>query len=194
MTESENIFSAFEWFNQPKEYSIKDGVIELKTSPDTDFWQRTHYGFRRHNGHAFLMPMPADFTLSVKVEFYPEELYDQGGLFLLVDEENWAKASTEYETAHFSHLGSVVTNFGYSDWTTTRVDSDHNSMYYRVSRKGPDFLFENSIDGEDYSQMRIFHMHADLSSAKIGFYACSPQQSSFTTRFEEMTLTDSIWK
>lgn len=30
--------------------------------------------------------------------------------------ENWLKASVEYENNKFQHLGSVVTNHGYSDW------------------------------------------------------------------------------
>lgn len=194
MSSSDNAFAPFAWFNKPADCTLADGVLELKTSPDTDFWQRTHYGFRRHNGHAFLMPMPDSFTLTVKAEFYPEDQYDQCGLFILVDEDNWAKASIEYETPEFSHLGSVVTNLGYSDWSTTQVDSDHNHMYYRVSRKGADFMFENSVDGVDYCQMRVFHLHADLHDAKVGLYACSPQQSSFTARFLELEIGESKWE
>lgn len=188
------VFSEFEWLHPPGDYQIDAGVLELKTDPDTDFWQRTHYGFRRHNGHAFLMPMPDRFSLTVKAEFYPEEQYDQCGLFLHVDADNWAKASIEYETPEQSRLGSVVTNFGYSDWATTDISSDLNHMYYRVSRKGSDFLFEHSEDGEEFFQMRIFHLHAGLALARAGLYACSPKQSSFTARFLELSVGESVWK
>ena len=35
---------------------------------------------------------------------------------MYLDSENWLKASIEYENEKISHLGSVVTNNGYSDW------------------------------------------------------------------------------
>ena len=31
------------------------------------------------------------------------------------------KGSIEYENGEFQHLGSVVTNNGYSDWATTEI-------------------------------------------------------------------------
>ncbi len=40
----------FFWLNEPEEYHFDRGLI-LKTEPNTDFWQRTHYGFERDNGH-----------------------------------------------------------------------------------------------------------------------------------------------
>lgn len=188
-----DVFGAFSWLNPPKTCEIADGVLELKTMAGTDFWQRTHYGFQRHNGHAFLMPMPESFTMSVKTEYYPEDQYDQCGLFILVDEDNWAKASVEYETPEISRLGSVVTNLGWSDWATQDISTDISSMYYRLSRSGGDFLLEHSPDGDAYFQMRVFHLHADLSGAKVGLYACSPEESSFTARFLELTVGESVW-
>ena len=44
--------------------------------------------------------------------------FDQCGIVVYLDSENWLKASIEYENDRFQHLGSIVTNGGYSDWAT----------------------------------------------------------------------------
>lgn len=38
--------------------------------------------------------------------------FDQCGVVLYLDAENWLKGSIEYENERFQHLGSVVTNHG----------------------------------------------------------------------------------
>ena len=68
------------------------------------------------------------------------------------------KASIECENENFSRLGSVVTNLGYSDWATTDIDTI-SGIWYRLSRRGSDFLVESSFDGVSFKQMRIFHLH-----------------------------------
>ena len=58
--------------------------------------------------------------------------FDQCGVVMYLDSENWLKASVEYENEEFQHLGSVVTNHGYSDWATTEISSDVKSIsWYR---------------------------------------------------------------
>lgn len=34
-----------------------------------------------------------------------------------------------------------------------------NAIWYRLSRRGPDMLIEQSSDGETFRQMRVFHLH-----------------------------------
>jgi regulation of enolase protein 1 (concanavalin A-like superfamily) len=169
--------------------------LALTTSPDTDFWQRTHYGFQHDNAPAFLLPVaqPA-FSFSFKVAWTPSKQYDQCGLALYQDADNWFKASVEYENDIYSRLGSVVTNLGFSDWATTDVDPGLNSLAYRVSRRGQDFLIEHSQDGTVFKQMRIFHMHRPIQEAHIGIYACSPLDSSFEAVFSDFWLGESTWK
>ena len=110
------------------------------------------------------------------------------------DNKNWFKASIEYENKQYSKLGSVVTNIGYSDWSTENISADINIMWYRLSRRGQDFLIENSYDGINFKQMRIFHMHMLINKVNVGLYACSPMVSSFTAVFTNMNFTDCIWQ
>ena len=107
----------FYWFNEPARYQLGAG-LEIYTNEKTDFWQKTYYGFQRDDGHCLLTSQPGDFSLMSQVEFRPKEKYDQCGLIVRGDRENWIKVSTEYEDEKCSRLGSVVTNLGFSDWAT----------------------------------------------------------------------------
>lgn len=75
-----------------------------------------------------------------------------------LDKENWLKASCEYENKEFSHLGSVVTKNGYSNWSTTEIGSDIKEIYYRLSRREDDYKIEYSFDGINFKQIRITHL------------------------------------
>ena len=85
------------WLNQPI-YEIKNHKLYISTSPDTDFWQKTYYGFERDNGHCLLTKVINDFSVTVSTEFYSKKQYDQCGLMVRIDSENWIKTSVEYES------------------------------------------------------------------------------------------------
>ena len=42
------------WLNKPEVYSIDSEKITIKTSMNTDLWQRTYYGFQHDNAHGLL--------------------------------------------------------------------------------------------------------------------------------------------
>jgi regulation of enolase protein 1 (concanavalin A-like superfamily) len=185
--------SDFYWLNEPNRYSLGAG-LEIYTDPKTDFWQNTHYGFRRDDGHCFLTRQSGDFTLATWVEFQPFEMYDQCGLMVRIDSHNWIKVSTEYENQHASRLGSVVTNLGYSDWATQDIPSTYGEMCYRISKRGSDFLLEHSYDGSIWHQLRITHLHKPAEVYAIGVYACSPIGRDFWCRFKSLTISDNEWQ
>lgn len=177
----------FYWFNEPPEYHFDQGLI-IKTEPETDFWQRTHYGFQKDSGHCLLTDIEGDFSFSVQVEYKPEAVYDQVGLMVRIDEENWIKISAEYEDEQISKLGSVVTNLGYSDWATEDISSEITFMWYRVKKKNNNFFIENSWDGENWSQMRMTHLHQKVDELAVGIYACSPKESSFEAKIKDILI------
>ena len=99
----------------------------------------------------------------------------------------------EYENERFQHLGSVVTNGGWSDWATTEIPADERVMWYRLSRREDDFRIECSRDGVTFSQMRVCHLAAATSAVSFGVYACSPEDSSFTARFDRFDYGPCVW-
>lgn len=201
-------FTKGKWIFKPQKYQVSSCSVEIATEPETDFWQRSYYGFRNDNAPALLLESDSNFTFTSKVSFAYRSLFDQCGLIIYLDSNNWFKASIEYENEYYSRLGSVVTNLGYSDWATTDIELP-DCIWYRLSRRGPDFLIESSIDGVTFKQMRVFHLHqlgettedmgksnpplAAQNTVRFGVYACSPSKSSFTAHFSEMKLEACKW-
>ena len=86
-----------------------------------------------------------------------------------------------------------VTNNGYSDWATTRIDAKIKSIWYRFSRRLDDFCIECSEDGINFNQMRICHIYKANDEIQFGLYACSPEDSSFKATFTNMEITECKW-
>lgn len=185
---------ALSWTRHPAQYRLGPGQIEITTRPHTDLWQRTYYHFRNDSAPVLQMKTREPyFSFLVKTQFESRRRFDQCGVVVYLDSENWLKGSVEYENREYQHLGSVVTNHGYSDWATTRIPAQVRTLWYRLSRRGPDFRLECSFDGLTYQQMRICHLWEAGEEISFGLYACSPEDSSFTARFSEMALTECQW-
>lgn len=186
---------ALEWTRQPKAYAVSQEKIQITTNPNTDLWQRTYYHFRNDNAPVLQMKTEEKFfSFTVKTEFTETcRRFDQCGIVLYLDSENWLKASVEYENDVVQHLGSVVTNSGYSDWATTEISAAVKSMWYRLSRREDDFCLECSEDGVLFHQMRICHLSKAQGEISFGIYACSPEASSFTAVFTNMELGACKW-
>ena len=186
----------FKWTRQPKDFTVKGGKVYITTLPHTDLWQRTYYHFRNDNAPVFQMETDEEFfSFIVKTDFTgSHQRFDQCGVVLYLDSDNWIKGSVEYENDEFQHLGSVVTNHGSSDWATTEIPASVKVMWYRLSRREDDYCIECSEDGKRFKQMRVCHLHEGGGRIRFGIYACSPEESSFTAVFSDMQLTECAWK
>lgn len=189
------IINDMKWTREPAEYSIQSDRIEITTLPHTDLWQRTYYHFR--NDNAPVLQFDTDeqfFSFTVRTDYTESHhRFDQCGIVMYLDSENWLKGSIEYENEDFQHLGSVVTNNGYSDWATTEIDASIKSMWYRLSRREDDYCIECSDDGITFKQMRVCHMYRGGGTVQFGVYACSPEDSSFKATFTNIGLTECKW-
>lgn len=184
----------WKWTREPADYTITDSEIKIVTKPHTDLWQRTYYHFR--NDSAPVLQLQTEekyFSFIVKTEFDSKHRFDQCGVVMYLDSENWLKASIEYENEKIQHLGSVVTNGGYSDWATTETDASVKTMWYRLSRREDDYRIDCSTDGVHFMQMRICHIQKGGGTIRFGIYACSPEDSSFTATFSHLCMTDCQW-
>lgn len=186
---------AWLWTRKPQDYAISDDQIDIITAPHTDLWQKTYYHFCNDNAPVLQMKTRDKFfSFVVKTTFESKVRFDQCGIVMYLDGQNWLKASIEYENDRFSHLGSVVTNQGYSDWATTEIDASTSAMWYRLSRREDDFCIECSTDGQIFKQMRICHMEKAKGDITFGIYACSPEDSSFKATFTNMELLPCQWQ
>ena len=186
----------WKWTREPKEFKVLGDKIEITTNPHTDLWQRTYYHFRNDNAPVLQMETEEKFfSFVVKTDFSnAHQRFDQCGIVMYLDSENWLKCCCEYENDEFQHLGSVATNNGYSDWSTTVIDASVKTMWFRFSRREDDYCIENSTDGVHYNQMRICHMYKGNEKIQFGIFACSPEDSSFKAVFSDLEIMECQWK
>ena len=189
--EKKNLF----WIREADQSDVTDDRIIIYTQPKTDLWQRTYYGFQNDSAPVLQMKTSEKyFSFIVKTEFDSKARFDQCGIVVYLDSENWMKASIEYENEQYQRLGSVVTNRGYSDWATTDIDASVKSMWYRLSRRESDYCIECSTDGTTFQQMRICHLWKGDGEISFGIYACSPEEGSFQAEFTNMQITECMWE
>eukprot|EP00947_MAST-08B_sp_MAST-8B-sp1_P004058 g4058.t1 len=98
------------------------GVVAIRPLPGSDFWARTFYSplLVKSNAPALLGPPlgnRAEATLHLSFTLDPVTQFDQGGALVFVDADNWLKAGIEYVDGT-PRLSVVVTNAGFSDWST----------------------------------------------------------------------------
>ncbi len=186
--------SQLKWTRAPEEFEISEDKIIIITEPNTDLWQRTYYGFRNDNAPVLqLSTKEKYFSFTVKTQFDSKRRFDQCGVAMYLNSDNWLKASIEYENENFQRLGSVVTNHGFSDWATTDIDASVKTIWYRLSRRESDYCIECSYDGVNFKQMRVCHIWEGAEEIRFGIYACSPEQSSFKAIFTEMDISECKW-
>ena len=175
-----------EWTREPKQFAVTENRVEIITEPHTDLWQRTYYHFRNDNAPALQMKTREKyFSFVVKTEFDTKVRYDQSGIIMYLDSDNWLKAAMEYENESIQRLGSVVTNNGYSDWASVDVDASIKSAWFRLSRREEDICVEYTDDGVRFNV---------TDEVQFGIYACSAEDGSFTASFTHMEMTECQWK
>lgn len=187
----------FNWLNPPGQFLFGPEHGELILYPDdkTDFWQRTHYGFKRNDGHVLYAEIDGDFVMTTEVSYAPVHQYDQAGLMVYFDQNCWLKTSVEGEIDEPFRLGSVVTNNGYSDWATQDYPEKEVHIGFRIERKGMDFTVYYQRPGDKWIQIRIAHLHLDgpgSAPLKCGLYACSPVQKGFHARFSYLKIESGV--
>ena len=181
-------FQNFSWLCPPTNFLFGPEGLEIAPDPQTDNWQRTHYGFSHDNVHFFYTHVAGDFSVQTTVHFKSLHRYDQAGLYIRVDADNWIKTGIEYETEDFSHLGAVVTNFGFSDWSTQEIPGDINVVNYKIIRKNTDFEIYARYRENRFEQIRITHLHNASKILKVGIYACCPNDNGMIALFKKLEL------
>jgi regulation of enolase protein 1 (concanavalin A-like superfamily) len=182
----------FEWHCAPTSWTGDPvtGSLTICTTEKSDFWQRTHYGFRADTGHFLWTAAADDFVMEVEVAMSPLHQYDQAGLMVRLSPDCWLKTSVEHEDSERNRLGCVVTNRGYSDWSSEDVPAKVNEFALRVTRHAADYLVEARLPGGRWTQLRVTHLEEDSGSSAVrcGVYACSPSHPGFTAAFRGFSL------
>lgn len=180
------------WFNEPSDWKVENSKLSISPAAETDYWQKTHYGFAVDNGPFLKMEIDGDFVCETQVHCSFKNQYDQAGLMVRVSDQCWIKTAVEFEPNEPNRLGAVVTNNGYSDWSTQNVADDFLNYSLRVSRVKSDYIIE-CLDKEsnDWIQLRLLHL-VDKPMVEVGVYACSPKGAGFQTEFEYLKINKGV--
>ncbi|MEA5622606.1 DUF1349 domain-containing protein [Nostoc sp. UHCC 0251] len=174
-----------EWYNEPPVWEVKDEAIAITSGAKTDFWRETHYGFIRDNGHFFYQKIQGDFIAEVKISGQYQDLYDQAGLMVRLDELNWLKCGIEFVNG-VQQVSAVVTR-NYSDWSVIPMPQNPSAIWVRVTRRGTAIEVEYSLNGTEYTMLRLTYL-TPAETVSVGVMCASPEGNGFQMRFEKFQI------
>ena len=177
------------WLNEPAQWSIENDELHLKTDGRTDFWRTTHYGFVRDSGHFRHVPIEGAFTAQLSFEGDYETLYDQAGLMLRIDQDNWLKCGIEHSDGMTNF--SIVVTRGNSDWSVIGQPLISGPQTVRITAENDAIIAHFLTPDRKWQLMRVADFPTS-NAAMIGPTACSPERAGFTARFLKLQISSPI--
>ncbi len=178
----------FDWMNEPANVRFDEKGMNVLAKYRTDFWCCARYNFRKDDGHFFFCYVLGDFCCDLNWEFTSAGLFDQCGIMLRTDVNNWFKCSIMYEQENAPMLATSLTIDGYSDLATIPLPTGVKRVWYRLKKHKGCYIASYSLDGQNYIQLRKFYLIHDVDDVKVGAYICSPQKEDFTAILHEIKL------
>ena len=174
------------WLNEPTVWSGDASDLTVAVEPETDFWRTTHYGFVRDTGHVRGRWVDGDCAVSTTFSADYAELYDQAGIALRIDEENWIKAGVELVDGEFQ-VSAVVTR-GVSDWSVIPV-ANADRVTISAERAGDTVTVRYGLgDAEPVTMLRLAYFPPGLR-ALVGVMCAAPTGKGFDVRFERTLIS-----
>ncbi|MFD5824943.1 DUF1349 domain-containing protein [Lentzea sp. NPDC060358] len=172
------------WLNEPRQWSADP--LTVRADAGSDFWRLTGNGLVRENGHLFGTALTGDFTITATFSGEYAAQYDQAGIGLVLDGENWIKAGVEvYEGRR---QASTVVTRGFSDWNLALV-GEFERFTVTARRQGDAVWVTYGLDGaEPVTLLRKAYFPPQVE-AKAGILTASPDGEGFTTQFHEVQVT-----
>ena len=201
------------WAVEPGPSSSSCDQLVVVPAPGLDYWCRTFYDppLVKHDAQTLLCDVAAhaEATLTTAFTLAPREQFDQAGIMVLVHDGCWVKAGLEF-TDGTPRLSCVVTNDGFSDWSTTAwpqwdAGARATSIRVRLTKlrpgpaQGPAVVVEAApVEGDPsqpggaacaWSQVRIAPLRSGEAPWRMGLFAISPiAQSGGTATFHHLHL------
>ena len=179
----------FDWYNEPQQVRFEENGMRVMAKYRTDFWCCARYDFHKNDGHFFFNQVQGDFCCDLNWSFNQPASYDQCGIMVRRDADNWFKASVLYEDENEPLLATVLTNDGYSDLATVSLPVGINHIWYRLKKRKGCYVASYSLDGNSYVQMRKFYLIHDADELDVGAYICSPQRDDFEATLHALDLS-----
>ena len=174
-----------QWFNEPEQWEIKNNMLTMEVTPQTDYWRISHYGFTVDDAPFLYTLRGGEFEVKVKISGDYKTRFDQSGLMLRLDHENYIKAGIEFVDGKYN-LSCVVTHHT-SDWSIITLDKPVPYVWIKAVRRLDAVEIFYSFDDKEYTLMRNAWMQ-DNHPVMVGIMGACPDGNGFTARFEEVTI------
>lgn len=183
--EGPDLISRMQWMNEPASATRSGNRLIVKSRPKTDFWRKTFYGYITDNGHFFHLSAEGDFTLQARISGKYAAIYDQAGLMVRLDEQNWMKCGTEFFDGK-RHASTVFTRH-FSDWSTMPDLSDSAPVWWRAVRKKDSIETSCSLDGKQFTMARQGYFPPQVK-VEVGIMCAAPEGPGFEAVFDGLRL------
>ena len=184
-TVSAQTLEKMQWFNEPSQWEIKDKKLTLFATPQSDYWRIAHYGFTVDDAPFLYTTYGGEFEAKVKITGDYKVRYDQAGMMIRIDHENYIKTGIEYVDGKYN-LSAVVTHRT-SDWSVITLDRPVPFVWIKAVRRLDAVEIYYSFDDKDYTLMRIAWMQ-DNTPVQVGLMAASPDGQGFQASFEHFQV------
>lgn len=174
-----------QWFNEPEEWEIRDGALIMNVTPQTDYWRISHYGFTVDDAPFMYTLRGGEFEVKVKISADYKTRFDQAGLMLRIDHENYIKTGIEFVDGKYN-LSAVVTHHT-SDWSVIELDEPVSYVWIKAVRRLDAVEIFYSFDDKEYTMMRNAWLQ-DNHPVMVGMMAASPDGDGFKATFEDFTI------
>ena len=174
-----------QWFNEPESWEVNDNVLTMDVTPQSDYWRISHYGFTVDDAPFLYTLRGGEFEVKVKISGDYIARFDQAGLMLRIDKENYIKTGIEYVDGKYN-LSAVVTHHT-SDWSVIKLDRPVPFVWIKAVRRLDAVEIFYSFDDKEYTMMRNCWLQ-DNTPVMVGMMAACPDGNGFKAKFENFQI------
>ena len=174
------------WFNEPENWKIENGTLTMDVTPKSDYWRISHYGFTVDDAPFYYAEYGGEFEAKVKIIGDYKVRFDQAGMMIRIDHENYIKTGIEFVDGKYN-LSTVVTHHT-SDWSVIALDQPVKELWIKAVRRLDAIEIFYSFDDKEYKMMRNAWMEQNRP-VNIGMFAACPDGNGFKVTFSDFKVT-----
>ncbi len=174
------------WFNEPAKWEVRNpATFVMQVPAQTDYWRVSHYGFTVDDAPFYYAEYGGEFEVKVKITGNYKTTFDQMGLMLRIDHENWIKTGIEYVDGK-QNISTVVTHKR-SDWSVIELNQAPKSIWIKAVRRLDAVEIFYSYDDKTYNMLRTCWFQ-DNCPVRVGLMGASPDGNGFEAVFEHFEV------
>ena len=181
----DDLLSHMTWMNEPASSKISGEQIVVHSRAKTDFWQKTFDGYVADSGHFYHLSAPGDCTFTASINGRYATQYDQAGVMVRIDSENWMRCGTEFIDG--KRFASVVFTRTYSDGSTMPDLSETEPIWWRAIRKKDSIEALCSLNGVQFTSVRMGYFPPSRP-VEVGIMCAAPSGQGFEATFKDLKL------